>query len=359
MDASRKRPPIRVLIVEDSPVAREFLAYVLSSDPAIQVVGFARNGVEAVEVARKERPDVITMDIHMPIMDGYEATRRIMETVPTPIVIVSGSTGANEVAGTFLALERGALAVVRRPPGLNHAEFEAGSRELIQTVKLMSEIKVVRRIPRAAREAAHFPTPGTAAPGAIIRAIAIGASTGGPPVLQRILSRLPRDLPVPLLIVQHMAAGFIRGFAEWLSGASSFPVHIASPGEVPLPGHGYTPPDGLHLGLDSDARIMLSDLPPENGLRPAVAHLFRSVAQVLGPDAAGVLLTGMGTDGAKELKMMKDRGAITIAQDEASSVVFGMPGEAVKLGAAAYVLPPEGIAALLATLARKRNGDRP
>jgi two-component system chemotaxis response regulator CheB len=242
---------------------------------------------------------------------------------------------------------------------LNHAEFEVGSRELLQTIKLMSEIKVVRRIPRAAREAAHFPTPATAAPGAEIRAIAIGASTGGPPVLQRILSGLPRDLPVPLLIVQHIAAGFVRGFAEWLSGASSFPVHIASPGEVPLPGHGYTPPDGLHLGLDSGARIVLSDLPPENGLRPAVAHLFRSVAQVLGPGAAGVLLTGMGKDGAKELKMMRDRGAITIAQDEASSVVYGMPGEAIELGAAAYVLPPEGIAALLTTLVGKRDGDRP
>ena len=359
MEGEKMRPPIRVLIVEDSPVAREFLAYVLSSDPAIQIVGFARNGAEAVEMTGIERPDVITMDIHMPTMDGYEATRRIMETVPTPIVIVSGSAGANEVAGTFLALERGALAVVRRPPGLNHAEFKAGSRELVQTIKLMSEIKVVRRIPRAAREAACSPAPDRAAPGATIRAIAIGASTGGPPVLQRILSRLPRDLPVPLLIVQHMAAGFIRGFTEWLSGASSFPVHIASPGEVPLPGHGYTPPDGLHLGLDSNARIMLSDLPPENGMRPAVAHLFRSVAQVLGPGAAGVLLTGMGTDGAKELKMMKDRGAITIAQDEASSVVFGMPGEGVKLGAATYVLPPEGIAALLATQVRKRKGDWP
>lgn len=358
MEGEKMKPPIKVLIVEDSPVAREFLAYVLSSDPAIEVVGFARNGAEAVEVARKERPDVITMDIHMPIVDGYEATRRIMETVPTPIVIVSGSTAVNEVAGTFLALERGALAVVRRPPGLNHDAFEAGSRELIQTVKLMSEIKVVRRIRPAVGVRAAAPVTPALRAGGEIKVIAIGASTGGPPVLQRILSRLPRDLPVPLLIVQHIAAGFIRGFTEWLSDASSFPVHIASSGEVPLPGHGYTPPDGLHLGLDSDARIMLSDLPPENGLRPAVAHLFRSVAQVLGPGTAGVLLTGMGKDGAKELKMMKDRGAITIAQDEASSVVFGMPGEAVKLGAATYVLPPEGIADLLTSLVGKRNGNR-
>jgi two-component system chemotaxis response regulator CheB len=295
------------------------------------------------------------MDIHMPMMDGFEATRRIMETVPTPIVIVSGSSGGKEVASTFRAIEAGALTVVRRPPGINHEEFEAGSRELIQTVKLMSEVKVVRRFPHAskvrveARPSVSLPLQRTTE----IQAIAIGASTGGPPVLQKILSGLPQGFPVPVLIVQHIAQGFVEGFAEWLSSASRFPVSVASQSERAAPGHGYVAPDGFHLGVGNDLRIALSDDAPENGMRPSADHLFRTVAQTLGRAAVGVLMTGMGRDGAVELKDMKDKGAITIAQDEESSVVHGMPGEAIKLGAATYVLSPEDIAAMLVELVKK------
>jgi two-component system chemotaxis response regulator CheB len=353
------RPPIKVLIVEDSPVAREFLTYILTSDPAIQVVGTARNGLEALEAVNEKRPDVITMDIHMPMMDGFEATRQIMETMPTPIVIVSGSTGSTEVASTFKAMEAGALAVVLRPPGMNHEAFDAGSRELIQTVKLMSEIKVVRRIPRTMKARVPAPAPIAqvlkAAMG--IQIVAIGASTGGPPVLQKILSGLPRDLPVPILIVQHIASGFIKGFEEWLASSTNFSVRIARHGECPLPGNAYLAPDGLHMGVESGPRIALSDHAPENGLRPSVAYLFRTVAQMFGPRSIGVLLTGMGRDGAEELKAMKERGAITIAQDEESSVVHGMPGEAIRLGAATYVLPPDGIAAILSDLLKNTKGE--
>lgn len=346
---------IKLLIVEDSPVAREFLTYIFTSDPAIQVVGTAGNGVEALEMVRRKKPDVITMDIHMPLMDGFEATRRIMETVPTPIVIVSGSTGANEVSGTFKAIEAGALAVVRRPHGINHEAFEAGSKELIQTIKLMSEIRVVKRFARPGilRSAAHLSIAPLPKRPAKIQAVAFGASTGGPPVLKEILSGLPKDFPVPVLIVQHIAQGFVKGFAEWLSGASSFPISVAMRGERAAPGHGYVAPDGFHMGLENGLNIALSDHAPENHLRPSVSYLFRSVAQVLGPAAVGVLLTGMGRDGAEELKTLKDTGAVTIVQNEESSVVHGMPGEAIKLGAATYVLPPEGIAAMLAELVKK------
>ncbi|MCJ7523796.1 MAG: chemotaxis-specific protein-glutamate methyltransferase CheB [Candidatus Aminicenantes bacterium] len=346
---------IKVLIVEDSPVAREFLTYILTSDPAIRVVGTADNGMEALETVRQKKPDVITMDIHMPMMDGFEATRRIMETFPTPIVIVSGSLGVKEVASTFRAIEAGALAMVRRPPDVNHEEFEAAAKELILTVKLMSEVKVVKRIPQplqarlAVQPKISTPLPKTAG----IQAVAIGASTGGPPVLNKIFSGLPQGFPFPVLIVQHIAQGFTEGFAEWISNASGFPVKVASHGERLAPRHGYVAPDGFHLGLEGGPRIALSSLAPENGLRPSVSYLFRSIAQVLGPAAVGVLLTGMGRDGAEELKVLKKMGAITIAQDENSSVVHGMPGEAIKLGAATYVLAPEGITAMLAGLVKQ------
>lgn len=346
---------IKVLIVEDSRVAQEFLTHIFTSDPAITVVGIVNDGAQALQAVKEKRPDVITMDIHMPNVDGFEATRAIMETVPTPIVIVSGSTSAKETASMFRALEAGALAVVLRPPGIGHPEHEAEARDLIRMVKLMSEVKVVKRFSRARKERSPEPPLAPAPLQAMgIQVIAIGASTGGPPVLKTVLAGLPWDLP-PVLIVQHITAGFTESFVEWLTGASNFPVHVATRGEQPLPGHAYVAPDGFHMGVESGPRIVLSDHAPENGLRPSVAFLFRTMAQVLGPRALGVLLTGMGKDGAEELKMMKDQGAVTIAQDEASSVVHGMPGEAIKLGGATYILPPEGIATMLASLVGKIN----
>jgi two-component system chemotaxis response regulator CheB len=346
---------IKVLIVEDSPVAQEFLTYILSSDPEIQVVGVANNGAEALTAVEQRKPDVITMDIHMPIMDGFEATRRIMATHPTPIVVVSGNTATTEVSSTFKAIDAGALAVVPRPPGINHEKFESASRELLQTVKLMSEVRVVKRVPGAAKkkEPATRPTPPVLKAGIEIQVAAIGASTGGPAVLLQILSLLPKNLSFPILIVQHIALGFIKGFIDWLNSASRFPVHIALHGESLMSGQAYVAPDGFHMGVSDGPRILLSDHAPENGLRPSVAYLFRTVSQIYGRHAVGIMLTGMGRDGVDELKTMKEKGAITIAQDEESSVVYGMPGEAIKLGAVTHVLPPEGIAATLADLNKK------
>ena len=327
---------IKVLIVEDSKVIQEFLVHILTSDPSIQVVGVADNGEEALEAAKQKRPDVITMDIHMPKVDGFEATRTIMEVAPTPIVIVTGSLKTKELASSFRAVEAGALAVVLRPPGIGHPEHETAAGELIRTVKLMSEIRVVKRRPvvkkRASLQTEKMEVREATAE---IQAIAIGASTGGPPVLQQILSGLPHDLPVPVLMVQHIATGFTEGFVEWLSSTSHFPVHIALHNEYPLPGHGYIAPDGFHLGIGNGPRIVLSDHAPENGLRPSVAYLFRSVAQTLGPRAAGVLLTGMGQDGAQGMLDIERAGGLTIAQDERTSVVFGMPKEAIAIGAEA------------------------
>jgi two-component system chemotaxis response regulator CheB len=355
---------INVLIVEDSAVVREFLTYILDSDPDIHVVGTAHNGEEALEAVKRKKPDVITMDINMPKMNGFEATRRIMETHPMPIVIVSGSWDTKEVATTFRAVEAGALAVVPRPMGLGHPDYEATAKELVQTVKLMSEVKVVRRWARHRREGV---IPAVPPPVEVevelkrapteIKLVAVGASTGGPIVIQTILSGLPKDFPVPVLIVQHIASGFVEGFVEWLAQSSGFPVHLAADGEHLLPGHAYVAPDGFHMGVVNGERIALSKDGPENGLRPSASYLFRSVAMVYGQHAVGVLLTGMGKDGAEELRLMKEQGAVTLAQDQESSVVHGMPGEAIRLDAATYVLPPEKMAPALTNLVNKRRVD--
>jgi two-component system chemotaxis response regulator CheB len=354
MSAHSELPMIRVLVVEDSPVVREFLVHILGADPGIQVIGTANDGEQALQAVARARPDVITMDIHMPKLDGMEATRRIMETHPTPIVIVSGSTDPREVATTFRAMEAGALAVLRRPAGIGHPDHEASASELIQTVKLMSEIKVIKRWPAARR---HYASPRSADAlrvlgGASVKIVAIGASTGGPAVLQTILAALPKDFPVPVLIVQHMASGFTLGFVQWLAQSSSLPVHLAAHGEQLRPGHVYVAPDECQMRLDRSGRIALTDDAPENGLRPSVSYLFRSMADVYGRDAVAGLLTGMGRDGAEELRLLKELGAVTFAQDKESSVVHGMPGAAIDLDAATLVLPPEKIAGTLANLAK-------
>jgi two-component system chemotaxis response regulator CheB len=344
---------IKVIIVEDSQVVRDLLTHILSSDPDIQVIGTASNGEEAVKAVGDKRPDVVTMDINMPKMDGFEATRIIMETTPTPIVIVSASWDPKEVEKTFRAMEAGALAAVRKPVGVAHPEYQDQAKELIRTVRLMSEVKVIRRQSRIkhgkgipAVLAVNDLLPSTTD----VKAVAIGASTGGPPVIEAILSGLPKNFHVPLLIVQHISPGFVQGFADWLMNACGFPIKIAAQGESPLPGHVYIAPDDVHMEMGINGRIVLSKNAPENGLRPSVSCLFRSVTEVFGRNAVGILLTGMGKDGAKELKLMKEKGAITIAQDKESCVVYGMPGEAVNIDAATYVLSPAKIALLLKRL---------
>jgi two-component system chemotaxis response regulator CheB len=342
---------IRVLVVEDSAVVREFLFHILRSDPKIDVVGTAQNGEEALAAVERLRPDVITMDVNMPKMNGFDATRRIMEARPTPIVIVSGTANA-QTATAFHAVEAGALALLERPLGLGHPDHQRMAGELVQTVKLMSEVKVVRRWPRypSSENRAALVPPGFPAEARACALVAVGASTGGPAVLQAILSRLPRNFPVPVLLVQHIATGFTEGFANWLGQSSSLPVHVAVDGEPITPGQVYVAPDGLHMQAHRTSTIRLTREEPENGARPSVSALFRSVAELHGRQAVGVLLTGMGKDGARELKLMKGKGAVTIVQDRETSVVHGMPGEAIRVGAATYVLPAEKIGAALTSL---------
>jgi two-component system chemotaxis response regulator CheB len=351
---------IKVLVVDDSPVVREFLVHILSSDPVLTVIGTAGDGEEALDIVRRQRPDVITMDIHMPKMNGLDATRLIMETDPTPIVIVSGTEDPSEVATTFNAMDAGALALLRRPAGIGHPDHEAMAQDMIQTVKLMSEVKVIRRWPRK-RPASSPPRTGKvglARESARIRVVAMGASTGGPPALETILAALSKDFPVPILIVQHMAPGFIKGFARWLRASTGMPVHVATHGQSLLPGHVYVAPDDHQMKVDREGKIALTKNDPEHGLRPSISYLFRAVAAVYGADAVVGLLTGMGRDGASELRLLKEHGAVTFAQDRESSVVHGMPGEAIKLDAAMLVLPLEKIAAVLTNLVNNRGEIR-
>jgi two-component system chemotaxis response regulator CheB len=285
------------------------------------------------------------MDLHMPRMDGLEAVRIIMETAPTPIVVVSGQLAPADMGQTFSALTAGALAVVEKPARLGDALAD----RLVQTVKLMSEIKVVRRWPRRSPVLVKPPAP-VAVHRTDLQLVAIGASTGGPLVLHSILAGLAGKVDVPIVIVQHIANGFTAGFADWLAKTTGMPVKVAGDGDKLLPGHAYIAPDAWNMGITSGLSIELSSEPPENGHRPSVSYLFRSAAHVLGQKAVGVLLSGMGKDGAAELKLMADRGGVTIAQDPQTAVVAGMPGEAIKLGGAQYVLTPEKMIKVLGEL---------
>jgi two-component system, chemotaxis family, protein-glutamate methylesterase/glutaminase len=341
---------IKVLVADDSQVTRMLLVQLLNSDPCIRVIGAVNDGQAALDflAAGAQRPDVVVMDIHMPHLDGFEATRRIMETQPLPIIICTATASPQDLAVAFRSMEAGAVACVEKPVALG-PDFESRLHNLLQTVRLMSEVKVVRRWNRSRSVPLTLPASSSGKPrvSAGVKLIGIGASTGGPPVLQAILSGLPKDFPVPLLIVQHIARGFLPGMVDWLSQTTGLRVQIAAHGAAPLPGHAYVAPDDFHLAADARGHLVLAREQPESGLRPAVSYLFRSLADSYGANAVGVLLTGMGRDGAAELKLMKDRGAFTIAQDRDSSIVHGMPGAAIELGAASQVLAADKIAGAL------------
>ena len=352
------QPQVRVLIVDDSAVARDFLEYILSQDEHITVVGTARDGNEAVAAVISLKPDVVTMDIHMPHMDGYEATRRIMETAPVPIIIISASSSVGEVTAAFLALEAGAVTVMNRPTGIGSGTYQEDARKLREIVKLMAEVRMVRRWPGGGR----ISTPPTRKADALeerISIVAIGASTGGPAVIQEILKMLPQPYPFPILVVQHIAKGFAASFSDWLNNTTNQTVRLARHGEETLPGIVYVAPDHCCMRVDQSGRLHVDSASGNTEAGPSVAALFASVAKQYGRQAVGVLLTGMGRDGAAELKMIRDAGGLALVQDQHSSVVFGMPGEAVRLGAASMVGSPQQIGGRLRALAfLPESGER-
>ncbi len=353
---------LRVMVVDDSPVARQVLNRILASDPDVKVVAEATDGAEAVALAASVLPDIITMDIHMPVMDGLQATREIMERNPRPIVLISSRYDAGEVRETFPVLEAGALTVLDKPGSPAAPEFARQADEVLRTLKSMARVKVVTRRPR--RPSAERPPPlvgGTHPhPGSGgIDLIAIGASTGGPAALATILSSLPADLPVPIVLVQHIASGFDRGFAEWLNTASRLEVHLALDGEPLVPGRVLIAPHDRHLGVTRLRRVALSNEPPIGGHRPSATYLFRSVAHAVGTRALALILTGMGDDGAEGLLELKRAGGTILGQDERSCVVYGMPKAAAELGIVDRTVGVEdAAAAIMDVLDRAAAVDR-
>lgn len=337
-------------MAEDSTTARELMVEMLSSDPECQVVGQASNGIEAVERTRELRPDVVTMDIHMPRLNGFDATKQIMIESPTPIVIVTASLDPSDVQTSMNALRAGALTVVAKPRGPGSSDFEESSKEFVSTVKLMSQVKVVRHWRQ--RTKVELPPPRPASGKGNARIIAIAASTGGPGALVRLLSEFPGDLPVPIAVVQHIANGFGEGFVTWLNSCLSLKAKLAENGEPLLPGTVYVAPDDRHLGVSARSTTLLTSAPPVGGFRPSGTFLFESVAKAFGTTAIAVVLTGMGQDGVEGLKFVREAGGTIIAQDEESSVVFGMPKAAIATGFVDYVLPLPAIAPRLLSLVR-------
>ncbi len=345
---------IRVVVAEDSLTVRELLVEILETDPEIRVVGQAKNGAEAVELATRLKPDLVTMDVHMPVMDGFEATKEIMVQVPTPIIIVSSSASQEDVERTFNAMRAGALMVVAKPDNPQSTRFDGRRGELVAMAKAMSQVKVVRRWapqPRPAR-----PAPARRmAPGAPVRLVAVAASTGGPAALQRILAALPGDFTAPILVVQHIATGFVAGLADWLSAGCNLRVKVAEDGEPLRARTVYLAPEDRQLGVREDDRILVADAPPVKGFRPSATFLFQSAARAYGAALAALILTGMGNDGVEGLKAVKAAGGMVLAQDEASSVVYGMPREAVEAGVVDVVLSIGEVGARLTNLVAGGN----
>ncbi|MBU5614077.1 chemotaxis-specific protein-glutamate methyltransferase CheB [Geomonas azotofigens] len=344
---------IRLLVVEDSKTVQRALVAAFEADPGIEVIATAETGEEAVEAARTLRPDLITMDINLPGMDGFDATRAIMSSWPVPIVIVTGKMNPRDSATLFRVMEAGALMVLSKPDPVGTPGYQASVDNLVRHLKLMAEIKVVRRTFPSGKVPPRTDRPVPLPPVHPVKVVAIGASTGGPPLLRQILAALPAHFPAAVVVVQHMAVGFTENFVHWLNRSSTLPVALGTDGAQLVPGQVYVAPDNCHMEVTPSGRLLLSDAPPEYGVRPSVSALFRSVAQSYGRHAMGVLLTGMGKDGALELKAIRGRGGITVAQDRESSMVFGMPGEAIEIDAAQHVLPPAAIIELLQRMTGK------
>jgi two-component system chemotaxis response regulator CheB len=332
---------IRVLVADDSELFRELLARVVAAEPGFEVVAVAEDGNAAAALARSLRPDVITMDLNMPDADGFSGIARIMAETPTPILVL---TANREEAVGFRALSLGALDILEKPQATT--DLDEYGQLLRSRLRLLAGVKVIRHL-RGLREPRAAPQRNAARPELVV----VGASLGGPRALATLLRGLPATFPVPIAVVQHIADGFTEGLATWLSSESRLQVREAQDRDPLRPGRVLLAPTGRHL-LVADGLVRLSDAPPVDTFKPSVTPLFLSAAAAYGARACGVLLTGMGRDGAEGLRAIKTAGGPTLAQDEATSAVFGMPRAAIELGAVDRVLPIDEIPRALVELTR-------
>jgi two-component system chemotaxis response regulator CheB len=343
---------IRVLIVEDSPVIRQFLEHIIARDPRLEIAGAVSSGEEALRVLPETAPDVISMDIQLPGMNGFEATQRIMRERPTPIVVVSATNEQSGSGVTMNALSAGALAVLEKPPGASAPDYEILAERLCTQLSIMSQVKVVRhhrpaRVPigRPRREAR------TGLPHSVL---GIVSSTGGPAAMVQLLSGFGKDFPLPILLVQHIAANLLPAFAAWLEGATGFPVETVRGRRALAPGCVFVAAQDHHLRAEAGlATVDRGE--PVCAQRPSGNVLFDSLASAYGERALGLLLTGMGEDGAEGLLRLHGSGGYTIAEDQSSAVVYGMPAAAVRLGAVSESLPLSAIAPRILELTQERS----
>lgn len=340
-----KKDKIRILLVDDSPIALRSLRKMLAVEPRIEVVGEARNGAEALELIPELNPDVVCTDLYMPVVDGLELTREIMDRFPRPILVISVGVREDEPRNAFDLLEAGALDVFSKPRGGLDPHDQKLVQELAHRIIRLAGVTVIRR-PRTrprvesdGRERASRRQP--------VALVVMGASTGGPQALMTILPRLPQTFRVPILCVQHIGEGFTSGLVGWLDARCQLQVKLAEEGEEARGGTVYFPPDGVHLEVGAGGILRLSDREPVNGHRPAIDVTFRSAAAHFGAQVLAVLLSGMGQDGAEGLLAVRQAGGITLAQDAESSIVFGMAERAQALGAVEHLVPLSAMAAVL------------
>ncbi|MDG5813706.1 chemotaxis protein CheB [Chitinispirillales bacterium ANBcel5] len=336
---------IRVLIAEGNKEFAFSISELINKESDLTVCGIVTEGKEIEKRVKNLKPDVLLLDIEMPKGNSIEVIRILMHSLPLPIVVMSAMDVGYLKELTFKALEEGAVALVSRPSP-NSEEKKREEKKLTDTLRLMSEVKVITRRKKITRNRDMRPVTINYCEPVVV----IGASTGGPPVLQTILRNLPSNFNASILIVQHITEGFVQGLQEWLNRTTGIEVSIAVNREQIKKGHAYLAPDNYQMGIDKLGRIVLVDEPPENNLKPSVSYLFRSARKIYGKSLIAILLTGMGKDGAEEMLKIREIGGITIVQDKDTSVVYGMPGAAAKLNAALYYYDPLQIALKLPEL---------
>ncbi|CUI16769.1 Conserved hypothetical protein [Candidatus Protochlamydia naegleriophila] len=349
--------PIEVLIVDDSPSSQELLSFIIKSDPELALQACVKNEKMGLDCLKRLAPAVIVINSALAARDRFKAIHYYMQTKPTSIIAICDNLLEKTLASNFQAICAGAIDVLEKPASFKDPHYAVHAQAIIQAIKMAAQVKW----PSQHHETSFSTLAAAAQQEAIeefvklpkIEAIAIGASLGGPQALGAILSLIPKNFPIPFFVVQHISAGFTKGLVDWLQGMTSLQVQLTKDRTFAKPGSVYVAPEHFHMEIRKGGLIRLVDSLPEKGIRPSVGHLFRSIAHTYGSKGIGIILTGMGKDGGEDLLKMKQTGALTIAQDPLTSLLFGMPKEAIAIKAAKHVMSLQQIAALLKLIAKR------